>query len=167
MILRILGTLLPVSALAVGCASEPALEPPTLHLGQDLCDVCGMIISEERFAAAAIVEDPSGDRARQRFDDIGCMLAPRRNPDRRIVIRYVHDFETLDWLGADRATYLQSRELMTPMLFGLAAFSDREQAERLQERFPGDILQLPELVARAAGGDLEPATPGRRSPEEP
>ena len=41
---------------AAGCSSSDPTAPPTVYYGQDVCVMCGMIISDERFAAAMIVD---------------------------------------------------------------------------------------------------------------
>ncbi|UCC51087.1 MAG: hypothetical protein JSV68_18550, partial [Anaerolineaceae bacterium] len=52
--------------LFVGCGQTTNLEePPQIVYGQDVCERCGMIISEEKFAAAYWT---AGGEAR-RFDD--------------------------------------------------------------------------------------------------
>jgi nitrous oxide reductase accessory protein NosL len=59
-----------VLALALAaCGGAPGAEPtpPTIHYGEDICDICGMIISEERHAASYVTEDGVGHA----FDDIG------------------------------------------------------------------------------------------------
>lgn len=64
--------LLPLAFLAAACGNQASAEPapPTIHYGEDTCDFCGMIISEERFAAGYLTQ--AGEE--RIFDDIGNMF---------------------------------------------------------------------------------------------
>lgn len=149
-------TALALLVCALGaCGRAQTLEPPVLHYGQDLCAHCGMIVSEERFAAAAIVEDGDGRYEARVYDDIGCMVAAGQPVPGRIVARYVHDHDTLEWTAADAAVYVRSATLATPMLSGLAAWEDRKRAETGAARYDGSLLGFSEL------------TPGLDSPRDP
>ena len=61
-----------VMALAAACGgSDEATGPPEIVEGRTICDECGMIIDEIRFAASY----RTADGTEHRFDDIGGMLA--------------------------------------------------------------------------------------------
>jgi nitrous oxide reductase accessory protein NosL len=125
-----------------GCSQSVPVAPPLIHYGQDLCDVCSMIITDDRFAAAMVCEGPKGREARA-FDDVGCLIHDETlNPDRVVEGRWVRDFRSDRWLVAGTAVYLQSEQLHSPMAFGLAACENRETAQRLAEEFPGELLDL-------------------------
>ena len=63
--------ILSVAAVACGgAADDGVIEPPEIRYGEDICEVCGMIISEARFAAACVTTDGEGHP----FDGIGEML---------------------------------------------------------------------------------------------
>ena len=67
----------PAALLALGlagCARVDLSRPPELRAGRDECGECGMLISDERCAAASLVER-DGAREFVLFDDIGCQLA--------------------------------------------------------------------------------------------
>jgi copper chaperone NosL len=108
--------------------------PPTIHYGQDPCAGCGMIISDDRSAAALV--DPAGDSAPLLFDDIGCLLDyEREHPQLAARSHYVHDATSRQWLAASAATFVKtSRE--TPMGSGLLAFVRRSDAEAAAGRSP-------------------------------
>ncbi len=132
-------TLLPFLMLA-GCGDEVAGGPPTVRLGEDVCDLCDMIISDERFATATIIEGERGPEPIL-FDDFNCQINyEREHPDLVVLERWVHDHATLAWLPADAATYLRSDTLHTPMASGIAAFTDRAGAEALQQKVEGEVL---------------------------
>jgi copper chaperone NosL len=115
-----------ILTVAVGCGGGANTEePPPIVYGQDLCDRCGMIINEEKFAAAYWTE--AGEALR--FDDIGGMVAHLDEKPEEVATLWVHDYHTAEWIRAEEATYLLDRTLMTPMGFGLVAFAIGEQAQ--------------------------------------
>jgi hypothetical protein len=139
---------------AAGAAAAPAawallgrapaeVGPPAIRYGRDRCDACGMIISDPRYAAAA-----QRGRAVSRYDDIGCLI------DRvgQALVRgeaeaYVHDAGTHLWLKAERATYVRSPAIRTPMASGIAAYATAEAAARAH---PGaEPLTLQALLVTA------------------
>lgn len=153
--------LIPAMVLAAlpglaGCGPEPdPLAPPEIVYGEDICDQCGMIISDERYAAAAIVVD-GGDPASRAFDDIGELFAyAAAHPDIRIQRWYVHDLETLQWLDAQQATFARWPGLITPMGHGLAAFADPARAQAMAAEHGGQTLSFDAL--RLAAGDSTPS----------
>lgn len=136
------------------CGGEPAkLEPPKIYYGEDVCDECNMIISDERFAAATIVEVSEGRTESRIFDDIGGMfLYHIKHPELKVLARYVHDYETREWLTAEDAFFVRSEDVHSPMAHGVIACKTREQAERLAGQFNGQILTYNDLVALAEAG---------------
>lgn len=132
-----------VLLLSAGCGGEATLQPPTVHYGQAVCDACGMIVSDERFAAAEVVI--RGGRAVTRlFDDTG-EIAGLAAPEGVEYAWYVHDMRTLEWLDARVAVYLRSDELHTPMALGVAAFASREAAEAARAELGGEVLGFDDL----------------------
>jgi copper chaperone NosL len=115
-------------AVSNGCGREVNTEaPPRIVYGQDVCDRCNMIISEERYAAAYWNE--AGEA--RRFDDIGGMLAHIEEHGEKAVSFWVHDFETAEWIRAEEATFVVDSDLITPMGFGIVAFSDGGLAQSM------------------------------------
>lgn len=121
------------------------LAPPDIAYGEDVCDQCGMIISDERFAAAAIVETAAGQTEARRFDDIGDMLAYRHNPEVEVLRWWVHDHDSLEWIDARNATFVQSEAIGSPMGFGLAAFADAAVAEAKRTEWGGETFDFEAL----------------------
>ncbi len=142
--------LLALAALTGACARRAEPEPPNIRYGRDTCAECGMVISEDRFAAAAVADaDPL------LFDDIGCLLLYRQKHRPAWAAIWVHDYETRSWLGAESAWFLLSPQVRSPMGWGLAAFGDRTRAQARQADFGGEVLTWSELTSR-------PLTPPRR-----
>lgn len=140
----------------VGCGGEDPDAPPEISYGRDVCDSCGMIISEARFAAAY----RTADGTTRRFDDLGDMVDYGLETSELGGARvWVHDYDTEEWLEAPAATYVLAAGFETPMSRGVVAFSTRAAAEALATDLDGDVLSWDELVAVARDGGLEPQGP--------
>ena len=140
---------------AAGCGQEDPLAPPQIYFGQDVCHECGMIISDDRFAAAAVVQHPDSTHEPALFDDIGCLLTLERDDEAPVMTaRYVRAFDGRTWLNCADAVYLHSRTLKTPMAFGVAAFATPDAATAVQREHPGDLLDLGQLRERFRRDEL-------------
>jgi copper chaperone NosL len=145
---------LSVTAVLPACGEQTAVAPPTILYGQDVCDVCGMIISDDRFAAGLVLkaDDAYATRA---FDDVGCMLAYETDHvDEDIVALYIHDHQSRQWHDAEAATYLHSAEIHSPMAFGLAACAVEADTRALAVDHPGDIIDFAAVRQRFDAGRL-------------
>ncbi len=137
-----------VTLLAIACSSEPDLDqPPEIRYGEDSCDRCLMIINEARFAAAYVTEDGTA----RRFDDIGGMVAHDAEMQEDVAVYWVHDFETEEWIRADEAYFVKSDEQITPMGFGIVAFTTHDQAEMWAGERQAMVMDFSQLVAAGAG----------------
>jgi len=129
-----------LSACSNSAAAEPA--PPEIYYGEDVCEFCGMIVSEERFAAGYL----SVDGQEHIFDDIGDMVQSYLEYNGEITALFVHDHDDHTWIKAESAHYVLSDNLPTPMLSGLAAFAAAERAEAFAADLGGQILTFDELL---------------------
>lgn len=149
-LLRLL-LLLPVAS----CGRGEDITPPVVLFGEHECDVCRMIISDDRFAASALRLDARGRTEPVRFDDIGCLLEYERLPGvPPLLARWVSDQATTRWIDADTAYYVHSRLIHTPMAFGLAAFGDPDDADALRRATDGTGMTLDTARALHAAGRL-------------
>lgn len=138
------GVLILITSLGLaGCAPKSgAPQPPEIIYGQDVCDRCGMIIGEERFASATLLEN--GEYLT--FDDTGEMLRYHtKEGDDQVVAWFVHDYNTLEWLRGEQALFVLSEDQYTPMGTGIVAFSSRAEAEKLAAENSGSVYTLTEL----------------------
>lgn len=146
------------------CQNEPLSGPPELRLGRHECAVCGMLVSEDRFSTAHLVDD-RGRRDYLFYDDIGCMLdAEHEGRTPPVLERYVHDYATRAWLRAEDAVYVfaNPKSLPTPMGSGMVAFTSRTDADRTAEPLNAKVLSYDQLtLARRAYMDKHfgPKTP--------
>lgn len=131
-------------AACLGCGADPA-RPPSLRLGEEVCDRCRMIISDERFVAAIV--DPDG--VARKFDDVGCLIKGEQErapaPGAR---HWVRDFGGSGWLDARAAMFERSGEVESPMGFGWKAAPAPATDEGSGLRFD----QLPAALAGRSDG---------------
>ncbi len=135
------------AALAVAvsaCSDEPATGPVPIAYGRDGCDLCGMIISDPRFAAEI---RGGADHKAYKFDDIGDavhFLARQSWKDEPTVEIWVMDVETGKvWLDARKARFVEG--MQSPMAHGFGAVAD-ERAEAVSF----DDMQRKVLARRAS-----------------
>jgi len=127
-------------ALLLGCGGESADAPPTVLLGESICAECGMILSDERFATATVIDGERGPEARL-FDDFNCqVIHESSHPEEPILARWSHDYTTNQWLRTEDAVFVRSPKLMAPMASDLAAVSTHAAAEALAKDLDGDVL---------------------------
>jgi len=101
--------------------------PPEIMYGQDVCDQCNMIISEEKYAAAFWTSDGQAHR----FDDIGGMLEFHAAHVEEVASFWVHDWLSSEWISAEKAFFVMDSGVTTPMGYGIVAFAAREDADAL------------------------------------
>lgn len=147
--------------LVAGCGGA-AIQPdtaPEIRYGEDICERCGMIVSDERFAAGLVVETAPHEYEHRIFDDIGEMFAyaTEQADELNVVSYFVHDYNSKAWIDAQEAYFVVSEELHTPMGFGLAASAQLADAEALAQERKGQVLSFTET--RAWVGEHQPGGP--------
>lgn len=127
---------------------------PEILYGEDVCDQCNMIISDERFAAGLVVELEPGGFEHRIFDDIGELFEyEKANRDElTIATYYVHDYNSKEWLDGETAYYIHSENIRSPMGFSLAAAAQKLEAKALAQEWNGSVLTFTELHERFVGG---------------
>lgn len=150
-----------VAAVAImalpGCGPRAEDGPPQVLLGESPCDQCGMIISDERFAAATIIEGPRGPEPRL-FDDYNCQMNfEKDHPDSAVIARWAHDYPSSAWIRSEASTYLKSPKLRTPMASHTAAFRRASEAEALQRELGGEVLNFARSWPAAKPAPAAPA----------
>lgn len=125
----------------MACSSGPPM--PVDIAPEDMCQRCKMVISEKRLAAEFIDQEGLA----YKFDDISCMVhALRSRSDRKPVAAvFVVDFESGGWIRADKACFIRSDRLKTPMGGGVAAFRDYSRGEVAAAGYEGRIIRFDEL----------------------
>lgn len=152
-----LGMFLCLLALPLGgCGEETNSGPPEVSYGNDICIECNMILSDERFAAATVIEGPRGPTA-MLFDDYNCQLNhAAKHPDLIVLQRWAHDHASRAWIPTSSAHFVHSEQIRSPMASRLAAFADAANAEAMASDLAGRVLtfeaiQAGTLVAEGTG----------------
>ena len=139
-LLTVLILLLLTTSCAGNASTEP--QPPHIYYGEDICEFCGMIVSEERYAAGYITQ--AGQE--HIFDDIGDLVQARlKNPEAATAI-FAHEYDNHTWIKAETAYYIKSDNLPTPMLSGIAAFASAERAQDFATELNGQLFSFDELL---------------------
>ena len=141
--------LLALALILAGCGGPKVTPetPPQIRYGEDVCVRCGMIINDERYAAGLVVETGPDRYEHRIFDDIGGMfLYVEEETEALPIVRYfVHDYASLDWIDAQRASFVASQSVLTPMGFGLTAFENTTAAQSMAEIWGGQVLSFAEV----------------------
>ncbi len=139
-----LGSIVGVVVLA-GCGSETNDGPPSVRFGDSICAECGMIVSDERFATATIIEADRGNEP-QIFDDFNCqMIFESKHTELTIVDRWSHDHGSNEWMHMADAWFVQSDQLHTPMASNIASFLTQSDAMAFAEPLDGEVVDFDTL----------------------
>ena len=131
------------AALMSACAAN-AGGPPEIQVDRSSCSHCTMLISEARYAAAYHLE---GKETRI-FDDIGCLLDALKKEGNTPSRFWFMDANAARWIDGERAVFVRSEEIRTPMSGGITAYADQGAAERAASKYHGAIVKsLAELRA--------------------
>lgn len=120
---------LALALLLLGCASPKPGDPPKVEFGRHECARCGMIISEERFAAGYV--DDRGETVA--YDDLGELLDDVGEQPALRTRAWAVDFNGGSWLRLADAHLLQVKGFATPMGTGWVAFASKAQAEAFRK----------------------------------
>lgn len=127
-------------------------DPPDLNIGRDVCDRCGMIIEDVRFASGYRLADGTS----KVFDDIGGMFVwAELAGDLDEARMWVHDYHSEEWIAASTATFVFSPDILTPMAFGIAAFVDPGAAEEFAADGEAHVHTWEDVLEMARAGEIE------------
>lgn len=126
----------------LGCDNQTADSPPTVRLDDSVCDQCNMIISDERWATATVIDGDRGPEPRL-FDDFNCQVNYEiEHPEIKIVARWSHSHATSAWIRTEDAQFLISPALRAPMGSHVAAFGSDGEAESAKSELGGDVVSF-------------------------
>ncbi|WP_457555572.1 nitrous oxide reductase accessory protein NosL [Candidatus Pyrohabitans sp.] len=152
--MRLLLLLVLLLLLTAGCAQKgerivsPTLEPVPIP-GKVRCPECGMFVSDyENWACQAILSS----REVVFFDEPGDMFLYRQKHSGSILRIYCRDYYTQKWVSASEAYFVVNSVISTPMGFGIAVFSSREDAENFRREYSmgpaTEVLTFEEVLRR-------------------
>lgn len=141
--LAAIAIILPGLGLLLGCGPRGKPKPVAIVWTEDSCAECRMAVSDHKFAAELVKPDGSY----LAFDDIGCLVEHVRGQGAgQGSAMYVVNFSNEEWLDAETAAFLYSKELPTPMSYGIAAFPDPAAAKEELAQWKGRVLDWPGLL---------------------
>ena len=135
-----------VAALAfVSLLTSCSTEPQPIVLGKDHCDFCKMTISDARFGAEIITQKSKI----YKFDDPHCVktfLNEKKVEKDNIAGVYFVDFnKPHSLIEANKAFFLQSPALKSPMNGNIAAFTSKDTLEKAVLSFYGNTTTWEEM----------------------
>jgi len=118
-----------LAAAAAACGNDEP-EPAAINPAVDKCDLCNMQVGDDGFATQLLTKEGRV----YKFDDIGCMFAWKRdNAGAEIVIEFVRDHYTREWIKLESAFFAYDPSFSTPMAYGLVSFKDEASARKFIE----------------------------------
>lgn len=113
------------------------VEPEAIEFGKDQCSFCKMNIVDKTHAAQFVTA-----KGKQfKFDAIECMVNHiGQNSEEKIALLLVADYGNPgEMTEAEKATYLITPAIKSPMGANLSAFSAKNRAEEFQQKNQGEI----------------------------
>lgn len=118
--------------LALAGCGRREVQPVEIY-PEDMCALCRMAVSDQRFAAEIIEEDGTAHK----FDDLGCLEQFRaRDTTLAVAAVFVKDYTTGAWLPEAAGTIVTTG-VNTPMGSGRVAFANADQARAFAAEHPG------------------------------
>jgi len=127
--------LFPIALLTASCTTTT---PDPIQLNTDQCGFCKMAISDGRFGCALM----TAKGRTYKFDDLLCMQRyAAQNRETVFTSFFVHDFLRQNTLiPAEKAAYIVSESLTSPMGGNTAAFENEEKAKPLALQYQAPVL---------------------------
>lgn len=116
--------------------TETVSNEPIEPTSKDLCYFCNMkIYTKEEDMGFSTAQAIKQDGTHVFFDDAGCMLNASRKYKEEYSKKWVRDYQTLDWVEADKATIVKAN-VTTPMKYGYLFFANKEGANKYIKENP-------------------------------
>ena len=133
-----------IAAGLLSLGSCSAQGPKPIKLNKDACAYCKMTITDAPFAAQLITPK----NRHYFFDDVTCMLSyQNENEEAKNSQFYISDFSRPSvFIEADKALYLESDSMRSPMGGNTAAFAVRDSMIHYQSRFNGTEMDWKKLM---------------------
>jgi len=120
-------------------------EPKPIHFGEDDCDYCRMIISDQRYGGELMTTKGKA----YKFDSVECLAAyilEQKSGSNEMRSIWTIDFNNPEKLiDASQAWYLHSDLLKSPMGLNLSAFTNQNMAETVKNVYPGEVVRWDEV----------------------
>ena len=132
----------PAFLLLVSCERE--VKPVPINYGQDECEYCRMKITDPRYGSELLLKTGKA----YKFDSIECLAAYYiENKDKnKIHSLWVPDFLTKQFIPAEKAYYLHTKNLPSPMGMNLSAFKNIQELEKVKKQYGGEVLNWEQVL---------------------
>ena len=113
--------------------------PEKINFGKDQCELCKMGIEDPKFATELITE-----KGRiYKFDDLNCMQSYATENAEQVgqAKLFVPDFLTNELFPLEKATLITGGAIKSPMNGNVAAFKDKNQAEKTAQQLGASIIE--------------------------
>lgn len=120
----LLGALLFLSSPLV---AHEGHDPAETDFQGDRCAECNMVVNNKSYAAQIVGSDKP-----LFFDDIGCLVQHERQgkiQPEAVHARFVRTAIGTSWIAVEKAVWVMTKDVRTPMGYGLHAFADKAAAE--------------------------------------
>jgi len=121
--------------LAASLWAHEGHHPAETDFASDICAQCQMAVTSPKYAAQITLEDKA-----LFFDDIGCLVQYEKQGKAQgleIHARYVRRAGGEGWVAVEKAFWITTKEVRTPMGYGYHAFADQKAADAFVQAHPG------------------------------
>ena len=114
-------------------------EVQQIHFGNDECELCKMGIEDAKFGTELITEKGRV----YKFDDLSCMQSYATENATEIgkAILFVPDFISKELKKKKKAILITGGAVKSPMNGNVAAFKDKNQAEKTAQQLGASIIE--------------------------
>ncbi len=136
--------LLLLSSCIMGCSSGPR----PIEIGKDLCELCKMTIMDKRYGAEIITSKGKI----YKFDSAECLIEyVKKYPTAEYPVRsllVIDHSAPGEFIEAEKAFYLHSEKLPSPMGANLSAVKKKETIDTYFTEYGGDVWTWEEARRR-------------------
>lgn len=136
-----------IIVLLIYTLSSCTVEPQPIDYGHDHCHFCDMTVVDKTHSAEYTTKKSKS----YMFDAVECLVRKlnRENNEDQMSFILVADYANPGELtNATEATYLISKAIKSPMGANLSAFKLKEDAQKNQKEFGGDIYNWSEIKTK-------------------
>ena len=126
-----------VAIFFLSSCSEKEVEP--IHFGKDQCELCKMGIEDAKFGTELITEKGRV----YKFDDLSCMQS-YATENASVIGKarlFVPDFISKELFPLEKAILITGGVVKSPMNGNVAAFKDKNQAEKTAQQLGATIIE--------------------------
>lgn len=133
----VLFTLISIIAFGYGCSPEP--QP--IDFGNDGCDWCKMIITDQQYGAEIVTTKGKI----YKFDAVECLVNFTEKGN-LLSEEEIHSALVIGWdtpkefVPADEAHYMYAENLPSPMGAFLTAYTSEEEAKKAISKYQGELM---------------------------